>query len=114
MVLTAEHLIFWEIWPQNEQCCSAILVPSGWVCVHYYNKPDCIFKEIRPNQTDIKYKLTFDESLSHQVVVHRLRNNFGNVIAIKLDERVAFAFSCLRAESCNPKWSISHFTFIIE
>lgn len=95
---------------------SIAAVPSwfnlSWY-VHYYKETDCILREIRFNPIDIKYVLTFDESLSHQVVVHRLRNNFGNLIAVKLNKRVAFAVSCLQAESCNSKWSVSHFTFII-
>lgn len=42
--------------------------------------------------------LTFDESLSHEVIVHGLCNNFGHFIAIKLYKCVAFASTCLQVK----------------
>lgn len=69
------------------------------------------FREFSLNQVCIKKLLTLNESLAHQVVVHCLGNNFGDVIAIKLNERVSLAFSGLQAESYIPKWSVSYFYY---
>lgn len=40
--------------------------------------------------------LTFDEPLSHEVIVHRLCNDFGDFIAIKLNKGVTFTSTRLQ------------------
>lgn len=40
--------------------------------------------------------LTLDESLPHQVIIHRLCNDLRHLVAVELDEGVAFAVSALQ------------------
>lgn len=50
-------------------------------------------------QWTAQFILTLQQSFWKQVVVHRVRNNLGHIVRLKLYESVAFAASCLQAKA---------------
>lgn len=62
-----------------------------------------------PVNQDLKDEvwLTFDESLSHQVIIHRLCNDLRHFIAVKLDESVTFAVTSLQTNRERNKVTVT-------
>lgn len=53
--------------------------------------------------------LTFNQSLSHEVIVHGLCNNLGYFITVKLHKSIAFTPTCLENKTWEKTTMVCHF-----
>lgn len=107
---------FWTLAPSRQ---TASRAPSreetpdlgGKKSIHLY-KHQVGNKTLRgklPVNQDLKDEvwLTFDESLTHQVIIHRLCNDLRHFIAVKLDESVTFAVTSLQTNRERNKVTVT-------